>query len=48
MCDILTGVYYRPPDQEEEIDEVFHKQLEVALQSQTLVLMERFQPPLYV
>jgi len=25
--DITVGVYYRPPDQEEETDEAFYKQL---------------------
>ncbi|GAB0205340.1 hypothetical protein GRJ2_002999600 [Grus japonensis] len=29
----------RPPDQEEEVDEAFYRQLEVALRSQALVLM---------
>ena len=31
MGDVVVGVYYRPPDQEEEVDEAFHKQLEAAL-----------------
>jgi len=34
------GIYYRPPDQEEEADEAFYRQLKVASQSQALVLME--------
>jgi len=25
LDDITVNVYYRPPDQEEEIDEVFHR-----------------------
>ena len=29
--DTVVGVCYRPPDQEEEVDEAFYKQLEVAL-----------------
>lgn len=36
--DIVAGVYYRPPDQEEEVDEAFYGQLEIASQSQALVL----------
>ena len=39
------GVYYRPPDQEEEVDEAFHKQLEAASRSQVLVLMGDFSYP---
>jgi len=37
-----VGVYYRPPDREEEIDEAFYKQLQAASQSQALVLMGDF------
>jgi len=40
-----VGVYYRPPDQEEELDEAFYRQLQAASQSQALVLMGDFQPP---
>jgi len=40
-----VGVYYRPPDQEEEIDEAFYIQLEVASQSQALVLTGAFNHP---
>jgi len=43
--DIVVGVYYRPPDQEEEVDEAFYRQLNVALQSQALVLMGYFNHP---
>jgi len=43
--DITVGVYYRPPDQEEEIDEAFYKQLQAASQSQALVLMGDFNHP---
>jgi len=39
MADIVVGVYYRPPDQDEEVDEAFYRQLKVASQSQALVLM---------
>jgi len=38
-------MYYRPPDQEEEVDEAFYKQLKVASQSQALVLMGDFNHP---
>jgi len=37
--DITVGVYYRPPDQEDEVDEAFYRQLKAASQSQALVLM---------
>jgi len=36
---ITVGVYYRPPDQEEEVHEAFYRQLQAASQSQALVLM---------
>ncbi|GAB0208404.1 hypothetical protein GRJ2_003306100 [Grus japonensis] len=39
MGDTVVGVDYRPPDQEEEVNEAFYRQLEVASQSQALVLM---------
>ncbi|GAB0208952.1 hypothetical protein GRJ2_003360900 [Grus japonensis] len=45
MGDTVVGVYYRPPDQEEEVDEAFYRQLEVASQSQALVLMGDFNHP---
>ncbi|GAB0204618.1 mitochondrial enolase superfamily member 1 [Grus japonensis] len=35
----------RPPDQEEEVDEAFYRQLEVALRSQALVVVEDFNHP---
>ncbi|GAB0182058.1 hypothetical protein GRJ2_000671100 [Grus japonensis] len=44
MGDIVVGVYYRPPDQDEEVDEAFYRQLEVALR-QALVLMGDFNHP---
>lgn len=33
MSDTVVGVYYRPPDQDKEVDEAFYGQLEVALRS---------------
>ena len=39
------GVYYRPPNQEEEVDEAFYRQLQAASQSQALVLMGDFHHP---
>jgi len=45
MGDVIVGVYYRPPDQEEEVDEAFYKQLQVVSQSQDLVLMGDFNHP---
>jgi len=45
MGDIIVGVYYRPPDQEEEVDEAFYRQLKVASQSQALVLVGDFKHP---
>jgi len=39
MGDIIVGAYYRPPDQEKEVDEACYKQLKAASQSQALVLM---------
>ncbi|PKU43816.1 hypothetical protein llap_5882 [Limosa lapponica baueri] len=38
-------VYYRPPDQEEEVNEASYGQLEIASQSQVLVLMGDFNHP---
>ena len=32
--DITVGVYYRPPDQEEEVNEAFYRKMNVASQSQ--------------
>jgi len=45
MDDVIVGVYYRPPDQEEEADESFCRQLKVASQSQSLVPVEDFNHP---
>jgi len=40
-----VGVYYRPPNQEEEVDEAFYRQLKVASRSQVLVFMVDFNHP---
>jgi len=45
MGDTVAGVYYRPPDQEEEVDKAFNTQLKVASQSQALVLTGDFNHP---
>jgi len=45
MGDIVVGVYYRPSDQDEEVDEACHRQLKVASQSQALVVMGDFNHP---
>jgi len=42
MDDIVVGVHYRPPDQEEEVSEAFYRQLKETSQSQALVLMQDF------
>ncbi|PKU30008.1 rna-directed dna polymerase from mobile element jockey- hypothetical protein [Limosa lapponica baueri] len=39
IADTVVDIYYRPPDQEEEVNEAFYRQLKGASQSQTLVLM---------
>ncbi|XP_032304298.1 uncharacterized protein LOC116654245 [Coturnix japonica] len=44
-ADILVGVCYRPPNQDEETDEVFYKQLAQAARSPALVLMGDFNFP---
>ena len=43
--DTAVGVYYRPLNQEEEVDETFYKQMEVASQSPAQVLMGDFNHP---
>ena len=46
MGDVIMGEYYRPPDQEEEVEEeAFYRQLQVASQSQALVLTGDFNHP---
>ncbi|PKU38936.1 hypothetical protein llap_10761 [Limosa lapponica baueri] len=42
MGDTVLGVYYRPPDQEEKVNEAVYRQQEIASQSQALVLMGSF------
>ena len=44
-ADILVGVCYEPPNQDEEMDEVFYKQLLEVAQSPALVLMGNFNFP---
>jgi len=44
-ADILLGVYYRPPNQDEEADEVFYKRLAEVSQSLALVPMGDFNLP---
>jgi len=45
MGNIVLGMYYRPPDQEEEVNEAFYGQLKLASQSQALVLIGDFNHP---
>jgi len=42
---LVVGVYYRPPDQEEPADEAFFLQLQEALHSQPLILLGDFSHP---
>ena len=44
-ADILVGVCYRPPNQDEETDEVFYEQLAEVKRSPALVLMGDFNIP---
>ena len=44
-ADILLGVCYRPPNQDEEVDETFYKRLVEVSQSLTLFLMGEFNIP---
>jgi len=48
MGDIIVGMYYRPPDQEEEVDEAFYEQLKAASQSQALILVGNFNHPDFI
>jgi len=41
----VVGVYYRPPDQEEKVNEAFYRQLKVASQSHIFVLIGDFSHP---
>jgi len=43
--DIMVGVCYRPPDQEEWVDEALYRQIGAASHSQTLVLTRDFKHP---
>lgn len=42
---LLWGAYYRSPNQEDEVGEVFYRQLEVASQPWALVHMGNFNHP---
>ena len=44
-ADILVGICYRPPNQDEETDEVFYEQLAEAARLLALVLMGDFNFP---
>ncbi|KAK4813301.1 hypothetical protein QYF61_023452 [Mycteria americana] len=44
-ADIVVGVCYRPPNQDEETDELFYKQLGEASRSLALVLVGNFNLP---
>ncbi|GAB0208010.1 hypothetical protein GRJ2_003266700 [Grus japonensis] len=44
-ADIMVGVCHRPPNQDEEADEIFYKQLGEVSQSLALVLMGDFNLP---
>jgi len=41
----VVGVCYRPPDQEEQADEAFYRQLKAASHSQAQVLMWNLSHP---
>jgi len=43
--DIVVAACYRPPDQEERVDEAAYRQLEATSRSQTLVFMGNFSHP---
>ena len=43
--DIIVGVCYRPPDQEDQADEALYRQIGAASCSQALVLMGDFNHP---
>ena len=45
-ADIIVGVHYRPPDQEEQVDDALYRQIGAASRLQALVLMvPRFNHP---
>ncbi|GAB0209793.1 hypothetical protein GRJ2_003445000 [Grus japonensis] len=43
--DIIAGVCYRPPNQEDQVDEALYRQIGAASRSQALVLMGDFNHP---
>ncbi|GAB0204363.1 hypothetical protein GRJ2_002901900 [Grus japonensis] len=43
--DVIVGVYYRPPDQGDQVDEAPYRQIGAASHSQALVLMGDFNHP---
>lgn len=43
--DIVVGICYRLPDQEEQVDETLYRQPEVVSGSQALVFLGFIQPP---
>jgi len=45
MGDTFVDVYYQLPDQEEEVDKAFCRQLRVVSQSQVLILLGNFKHP---
>ncbi|GAB0205364.1 hypothetical protein GRJ2_003002000 [Grus japonensis] len=45
MGDTVVGVYYRPPDQEEEVNEAFYRELEVASRSLAFIFIGDFNCP---
>ncbi|PKU31622.1 hypothetical protein llap_18074 [Limosa lapponica baueri] len=45
MGNTVVGVYYKPLDQDEEVDGSFYRQLEIASRSQAQVLMGDFKYP---
>jgi len=47
MPGIMVGVCYRPPNQDEEADELFYKQLGDVSQLLALVLMRDFNLPVF-
>ena len=45
MGDTVVGVYYMAPDQDEELDEAFYRELIAASQLQALVITGDFNYP---
>ena len=45
MGDTVVGICYRPPDQDEEVEEAFYRQLIAASQLHALVIMGDFKYP---